>query len=270
MTLRIVFSMSVLAAAVAGQEAIPPDPPKFEVVSIRPAVTNGAPAMREMNFTPVLPGGQYVDSHAYLLGMISFAYGVTNPSITLVGLPDWTTRRLYAVAAKPPAGFPTLPAGENREQVRLMLRSMLEDRFGLRLHDEIRQVQVGSLEVAKGGIKIKASDPPVFPEVEGPVSAAMGNISGRMIGKKSTMDGLTKALVIFLKQPVVDRTGLTGYYDFDIKWKEVSAEESPGFGAEGTSLLLSNLQEQLGLRLSRSLGPAKFWVVDHIEPPTEN
>jgi uncharacterized protein (TIGR03435 family) len=84
---------------------------------------------------------------------------------------------------------------------------------------------------------------------------------------------MAKMLVLFLKRPVIDRTGLQGYYDFDIKW---SAAESPdgqagrGFGAVGSALLTSALQERFGLRLSYGTGPIEYWVVAHVEPPTGN
>ena len=88
------------------------------------------------------------------------------------------------------------------------------------------------------------------------------------------MAGMARMLVIFLKRPVVDSTGLKGYYDFDVKW---SAPESPDgklpadrYGAAGAALLISTLQDQFGLRLTSSTGSVKYWVIDHVEPPTEN
>src|SRR5215469_15083651 len=252
------FAGFLLAAAATAQ---PPDTPvgsKFDTVSIRSVPPNSPPVMREQTFSAVQPGGQYVDSRANLFGMIAFAYEVEDPSIRLVGLPDWVRSQSYEVWAKPAEGSPTLSPAENREQVRRMLRAMLEDRFHLQLHTETRQGHVGFLEVAKGGFKIKEVDPPVPPEKAGFVNAAMGDEGGRIIGKRSTMSGMAHMLVIFLKRPVIDRTGLTGYHDFDVKW---SAPESPdgqparGFGAVGTGLLISALQEQFGLRLSEGSGP---------------
>src|SRR5438067_9432659 len=124
---RIGFA-AFLAAALAAQQ---PTAPKFEVVSIRPVPPNTAPVLRDIDFTPVLPGGQFIDSRTNLLFMIAFAYKVENLSIQLVGLPNWAKDRSFAVAAKPAQGFPALPRAENYEQVRLMMRAMLEDRFHL-------------------------------------------------------------------------------------------------------------------------------------------
>ena len=247
-----------------------PQAPRFEVVSIRLVPPNTPPTMRSQDFTPILPGGQYVHSRADLFEMISFAYQVRNYA-QLVGLPNWARNQSYAVAAKPADGFPVLPPGENREQVRLMLRAMLADRFHLQIHTETRQEPILRLVIGNGGIKIKEVDPPVPPDSEGHVNAAVGDTGGRMIARKATMAGLAVALAIFLKRPVVDQTGLKGYYDFDVRWRvEEPHEPTPGLGAEGEALLISNLQSQFGLRLTKALGPVEYWVVDKVEPPTGN
>ncbi|MBI2686206.1 MAG: TIGR03435 family protein [Acidobacteria bacterium] len=262
-----------LTAALVSQQPKASGPPGFEVVSIRRVPLNAAPILRSQDFTPVLPGGQYIDSRTTLLFMIAFAYNVKFPSRQLVGLPNWAKEQSYAVAAKPAEDFPTLPPAENLERVRLMLRTMLTDRFHLRVHTETRRERVYDLKVANGGIKLQEVDPPVPPAKEGRVNAAMGDSGGRMIGNKSTMAGIATALAIFLKQPVVDRTGLRGYYDFDVRWSapETAREHAPGgLGTEGIGLLISNLRNQFGLIVKKATGPVEYCVVDHVEPPAEN
>jgi len=102
----------------------------------------------------------------------------------------------------------------------------------------------------------------------------MSNDDGGMNGNKSTIAGFATAATIFLKWPVVDRTGLKGYYDFDVKWSAPAAPDgqppSPGLGPEGLGLLISTLQNQLGLRLTKTTGPVDYWLVDHVERPTAN
>lgn len=265
--MRCIWAALFLAGTLAGQPG-----PRFDVVSIRPVPPNLPPVMREQNWTPVLPGGQYVNSRASLLWMIGFAYDVKQ-DLQLTGLPNWAKTQIYSVAAKPAPGFPLLPPDKNTEQVRLMMRAMLADRFHLTLHTETRQERVFHLEVANGGVKLKEVAPPVPPEKEGHVNAAVGNRYGRMIGKKSTMAGIASVLTLFLNQTVVDRTGLKAYYDFDVKWSALEPPDgppSPGFGAEGTALLISALRDQFGLRLVKGTGPVEYWVVDHVEPPSEN
>ncbi|HLH19208.1 MAG TPA: TIGR03435 family protein [Bryobacteraceae bacterium] len=246
-----------------------PAAPRFEVVSIRPVPANAPPVMRDIDFTPVRPGGQFIDSSTNLLWLISFAYQVQDPAVCLVGLPKWAESQSFSVSAKPAEGFPLLPPEENRAQVRAMVRSMLKDRFHLRLHTEDRQEHILSLE--KGGLKIHEVDAPVPPAKDGPVGAAMSDEGGRLIGRKSTMAGLARALVIFEKRPVVDNTGLTGYYDFDIRWKAPErTAESSGLGPDGIALLHAAIEDQLGLRLRAITGTVRYWVVDHVEQPTAN
>ena len=85
---------------------------------------------------------------------------------------------------------------------------------------------------------------------------------------------LARTLVIFLKRPVVDTTGLTGYYDFDVKWRAPDSQDGTphvrGSMGVGFGQLNSVLQDQFGLQLKKSTGDVKHWVVDHIEPPTAN
>src|SRR5438105_875677 len=102
----------VMAGAVVAQHPASFAQPKFEVVSIRSVPPNAPPVMREQTFTPVMPGGQFVDSRTNLLFMIAFAYNVEDPSIRLVGLPDWAKARAFSVSAKPAPDFPTLPPAE--------------------------------------------------------------------------------------------------------------------------------------------------------------
>ena len=128
--------------------------------------------------------------------------------------------------------------------------------------------------LAKGGFKFKEVDPPESPAKARPIGAAMGDDSGRIIGTKSTMTDFAGMLVIFLKRPVVDRTGLKGYYDFDVNWSALETPDRPprstGFGAEGIALLMPVLEHQFGLQLTKATGPVKYWVVDHVERPTSN
>ena len=174
---RTGFAAFFLNSILAAQPTAAPTQPRFDVVSIRAVPPNAPTVMTDPDSTPILPGGGYVDSRAMLHSMIAFAYNV--PSWRqVIGLPNWAENQLFAVAAKPAEDFPALPSHENREQVRLMVRAMLADRFHLQLHTETRKEPVYNLEVAKAGIKIKEVDPPVPPAKEGHVGAAYGDDRG--------------------------------------------------------------------------------------------
>jgi len=255
-------ALVVLASALGAQ-------PKFEVVSIRTVPPNTPPTMREIGFTPVLPGGQYVDSRTGLWSMIAFAYDVKDAANRLLGLPGWAKEASYSVAAKPPAGFSgAVP------QVRLMLQAMLADRFHLQVHHETREEAIYRVEVAKGGLKLREVEAPVPPQQEGYVGVAMGDSGGRLIGQKVTIAGLIRGLSPHIRKPMVDATGLKGFYDFDVKWTAPEASDghtpASSFGPDGAALLISVLQERFGLHLVKSTGPVEYLVVDHVEPPTGN
>jgi uncharacterized protein (TIGR03435 family) len=261
----------VMATVLSAQQS--PAGPAFEVVSIHPVPADAPLVAIDRDSRGVLPGGQYVDPRGSLVSMICFAYNVESSSNRLLGLPGWAKERSFAVSAKAAQDSPTLPPSENYERVRLMLRAMLADRFHLQLHTETRQEEVFSLEIAKGGIKIKQVDPPTGLLKERPVGCALGDDGGHMVGDRSTITSLAGVVSLFLKRPVIDRTGLTGYYSFDVRWSAPETADgppaSPQLGTVGTGLFISALQD-LGFRLRQTKGAVRYWVVDHIEPPTEN
>jgi uncharacterized protein (TIGR03435 family) len=180
----------------------------------------------------------------------------------MFGLPNWAKNETYAVSAKPPDGFLALPSGENREQVRLMMRAMLADRFHLQVHTEARRERISKIEIARGGMKIKEVDPPVPPAKEGHVFATMREDGGvRMIANKS-IEGLARTLTLLMDRTVVDETGLTGYYDFDVNWSGPGAwdgqsPETQFGGPELVGLLISNLQNRFGLHVTGATGPVE-------------
>src|SRR5262245_25188272 len=179
-TKRIIGGMVLGGAiALAAQGNRVSAQPRFAVVSIHPVPSNAPTAYFPDGFTPVLPGGQYIYSRASLLGMIAFAYSIGNPAVQLLGVPKWARDQSYDVAAKPDAGFPALSRAENVAAVRLMMRGLLEERFGLKVHNESRPGRVLSMEVAKGGIKMKEVTEPRDPNsVGGGVDMALDDVSG--------------------------------------------------------------------------------------------
>lgn len=255
----------LLAAALAAQQS-----PVFDVVSIHPVPANAPVVMRTPEFSPIQPGG-YEDSRASLFSMIAFAHGVTNPSQQLEGLPGWAQTQSYSVAARSAGNSQTLSPAENRERVQAMMRAMLADRFRLRLHTETRQEPIFNLAVAGRGIRLTEVPAPAGDEKEGRLDAAWSDSRIRMIARKITMASFARTLQLLLKRPVADQTGLKGYYDIDVQWLSPEADASRStFGETGMSLLISNLQDQFGLRLISARAPVAFWVVDSVERPSEN
>ena len=146
---------------------------------------------------------------------------------------------------------------------------VLTDRFNLQVHKEARQERIYNLELASDGFKFKPVDPP---EIHGQVNAAMGNDGGHVIAKKGTLQDLANTISVLLRRAVTDRTGLQGYYDFNISWSSPETDEpiAPGFGTQAEALLMAALREKFGLRLTPGTGPVEYVVVDHVEPPSQN
>jgi uncharacterized protein (TIGR03435 family) len=152
-----------------------------------------------------------------------------------------------------------------REEFRQMLQTLLADRFKLKVHRESKEMPVYALVVGKDGPKFKESAPDA-------TFSGYGGVNGRnqyMKQTKATMEDLTDSLGIFADRPIVDRTGLTGTYDYRI-------EATPDFRLHGGSEDLSDIsvfaavQEQLGLKLEPQKALIEILVVDHIEKPSAN
>ena len=175
----------------------------------------------------------------------------------------------------------------------LMLRALLENRFQLKIHHEIREGPVYELTVAKGGYRLKPSrgcvpfDPNQLPRQTAPGEVPV-NYCGRMSrggdASRSMVDGtgvdmspriglLTPSIIGFLSEAldrtVIDRTGLTGAFDFRLEWMppRASAEQSDNVNAPS---IFTAVQEQMGLKLKAGKGPVDYLVIDHAEKPSGN
>lgn len=197
-----------------------------------------------------------------LRNMIVMAYGIKD--YQLEG-PDWLSTERFDVAAKFPEALPN-----NREKyngaLSAMMRKMLEDRFKLAIHKGQKTFDVYGLVVGKKGIK--------FQEV--PENGSSSNSDGGVyVGKSLTMNRFAEFLSHRMDLPVVDLTGLKGFYDLSLKWVQESRQSAdtkpllvdtpPG------PTLVDALQDQLGLKLENRKAPIEIVVVDHAErAPTEN
>jgi len=244
---------------------------RFDTVAIHVVSPNAPVPTRPVSFSAILPGGRFIDSYIPLTSIIAIAYGVRN-GLAVVGLPKWAENTDYSITAKAGEDFSAASPEDNDTQVRLMLRTLLSDRFHLQLQIETRDQQGLMLEVGPGGLRINEVTAPIPPEMEGYV---FGNASksggGSITGTKATMARLAQSLTLSLGQPVVDRTGLTGYYDLALRWSGDDQESAVGFGSPAfVAGALQVLREKLGLRLTKTTVPVTTWRVTHVEPPTEN
>jgi bla regulator protein blaR1 len=226
--------------------ASPQQMPAYEVATIKPAEGNGY----------ATPLRVYIQS----------AFGIPVNSIGWVIGPDWINSARYVIQGKPPdsiqKSMQTMTAEERRKQVHLMMQGLLADRFKLKAHFETREMPVYQLIVAKGGPKLKESSD--SSQVQIAVSASA--IRGKCAQIRMFIDALESVPDIG-GRVVTDKTGLSGAYDFLLKWTPMEAASSPD--AEGASLFTA-IEEQLGLKLVPTKGPGQVLVIDHIERPSEN
>ncbi|HEX3373940.1 MAG TPA: TIGR03435 family protein, partial [Edaphobacter sp.] len=159
-----------------------------------------------------------------------------------------------------------------REEQMGMLRKLLTDRFQLSFHREPREFSVYVLETAKGGPKLKDS---AKPEDVPALINVMYPQSIKLPARNVTMGDFASMLQrAVLDRPVVDRTGLTGRYDFDLEWATDESQfngEVPAASADANAApLFTAIQQQLGLRLVATKGPVDALIVDKAERPSAN
>lgn len=225
--------------------------------------------------------------------LIRFAYHVQPFQIS--GGPSWIDSEGYDIEAKVEdpivAELQKLPAEQRVEQMRLMLRSLLTDRFKLNLSHETKELPIYALVVAKGGPKLTPTtvnpNVPASPTAKGPPMGPMMRMSpGRLEAKMTPMSFLAETLG---DQPdlggrlVVDQTGIQGKYDFTLEFAPERPEPLPGTAGgpppgmnappppdPNAPSIFTAVQEQLGLKLEPTKGPVEILVIDKIEKPTEN
>lgn len=242
--------------------------PSFEVASIKPGDPNAGG-----RFGIGFRGVEFVTDNAPLKLMIGFAYDVQYHQ--MFGGPKWIDTDRFTIRARPAGAV--RPAPDNTPRIRLMLQSLLEERFKLALHRETRIQQVYELSVAKGGPKLKPS--------AGPGRDGREGIFGRGRGETTATNMPISALVGFLSQrlgsSVIDKTGLSGKYDFTLSFlPEPNAGDLALFGPpppdaqtpadSGRPSIFSALPEQLGLKLESARGPVEVLIIDHADKPDAN
>lgn len=266
------------AGLLVGQEGVPANtagwPKNFSVVSIKP-VNSVQPG--EWRGQRPEAGGRY-RAVAPADTLIEFALNVRRSQIE--GLPKWAKDTLYAIDAVPPPGAPALPGRQNIEMERPMVQAMLEQRFHLRFHRLEKPMAVLELVIAQGGPKLAEASQEEVATTEAPGAASRAHVSmvaGRMGCKITSEAGQLTSLVNDLsdelQETIIDKTGLTGYYDYTLAWMPGPGETAPTFGspvAPTGASIYGALESQLGLRLKPGRAPVPVVAIDHIEQPSGN
>ena len=252
--------------------------PSFEVAAIKPSnsSTSGGSIMSSSDRLTI--------ENQTIKSLIKYAYKI-NSEDQVTGEPGWISSAKYNIEAKKAeslaAALQKLPPDQREEQNRLMVQSLLADRFKLKVHHETKELPVYALVVAKNGPKL------IPATVTPPTSAGSHTLSGIRISRNGQLTGMAASpsqLAAILERQseigrlVIDKTGLAGKYDFTLQWTPASGSDPLFQGTESAESssnssgpsLFTALQEQLGLKLESTKGPVEVLVVDHIEPPSEN
>ena len=230
------------------------------------------PAYEVATIKPVEPNGYASSLRIYIQG----AFGIPVNSAGWVIGPEWISSARYVIQGKPPDSIRdamrTMSSAERNKEVQLMEQSLLADRFKLKAHFETREMPVYELTVAKGGAKLTE---------DADASKAQAAVSPSMIRGKAVpihaLLGLLESVPDIGGRVVVDKTGLSGTYDFLLKWTPLgTAAPSGGSGASAPTAeaesvqLFTAIEEQMGLKLVAAKEPGQVLVIDHIERPSEN
>jgi uncharacterized protein (TIGR03435 family) len=278
----------------------PPDPnTRFEVVTVKPVANSTGPLGR------FIPTPQRLEYSELPIGWL-LRVALQKPDYQMIGAPGWIDTDRYTIMAKAPEGTP-------QAALTTLLVNLLKDRFQLATHLETRELPMFNLVMARTdgrlGSDLKATPaecqatiaetngaaqaaaagrgaPPPFPPLPGltgPVPCGSGRfLTGNVAASGRTIAQFVPILSDWVGRPVIDQTGLTGLYDFTLKF----APEGRDAGPLGPTLALlgkqvqappldpnapslsAALQEQLGLKLEAARGPVEVVVIDRLEKPT--
>lgn len=319
------------ASGVAQTSAVADKPLAFEVASVRENKTDGDSSSNfeldgNGNVYWVMCEGDKTDpegslfraTNQTLMRYIIFAYklnGTEELALRVhqcpqcapwaglgLDMPGWVANKHYDIEAR-------APYGATKDQMRLMVQSLLAKRFKLVVHKETRQVPVFAIRLEKPGTlgpqlrPHPASDTCAtteFPDAKGPQKSAANADRNRALpipcgmiarlppsvpgrhrigGRKVTLVMAAESLpaqtgLVVFPRPVIDGTGLSGSFDFSLEWTEdMTGDTVVGPNAPGETSgpsIAQALRQQLGLKLVSTKGPVELLVIDHVERPTEN
>ena len=233
---------------------------RFDAASLRPRDHDEPVGIIGMQTFP----GRLLELCASLNDLIWYAYHITwvHPE----GLPDWARKPCTDGSPEYTYDFQaTMPPNTTTDEARQMMQRFLAERFKLAVHWEKREMPVYALVVAPGGFKLKpfqhTDSPPAATKF---VCPAEDPACHRMLMTSRGASQLATVLSNTIDRPVLDKTGLTDAYTFDLRWAGDMSADSP------LPSLADALRDDFGLELKSATAPADTLVVDHAEKPTPN
>jgi uncharacterized protein (TIGR03435 family) len=236
--------------------------PSFEVATIKPSQPDRPGKLFGVQ------GSHFRTVNTTLADMIKFAYGVQDKQI--IGAPSWVESDKFDIEAQPDA-----PGAPNKDQVSMMMQKLLTDRFQLKFHKDTKELPAYVLTAAKTGQKMTKSEVP--DQLPG---LFFTNISpATLTVRNATMDDVCHLFQsAVLDRPVVDQTGITGKWNFLLKWTADESQFSgmgvkvppPSDAADAPPPLFTAIQEQIGLKLDAGKAQIPVLVIDKVEKPSAN
>jgi len=249
---------------VQNQRTIAPEP-SFEVATIKPDPSGVHGLIQGLTIT----GRMLRVKNASVLDLIGFAFDVQLRQV--VNAPAWAGDDRYDVEGVADREGPLA-----RHEVETMMQKLLADRFAFKYHDEKRDMPAFVLDDQKSGWKLAATKSggplPQFsmrPEPEG--------LTVHVVN--ATVDDFTSFLqMVVLDRPVVNNTGLTGHYDFDVTFTPDDSQfgghapksQNPSEGGSVAPNLFEAIRQQIGLRLKAERAAVPVIVIDHVDRPSAN
>jgi uncharacterized protein (TIGR03435 family) len=281
----VLLTVFTCAAAMPAAQA----PIAFEAASVKPNKSGDS----DTSLRPQ-PGGRFSATNAPVQLFITYAYQLQ--LFQLQGGPAWLRTDRFDVVARMEGDSPVLPSASGEATpIMLAMRSLLADRFKLAVHWETQELPLYELVVARPDGKLGPNIRPaavdcvamsaasaaaakegrvINPNTPDRVACGMRNSNGRFQFGGNPMSLFATGLSNQVARTVVDRTGLTGNWDFEFTFTperfrvvRSTGVDAPTTDTDGPSLFTA-IQEQLGLRLESTKGPVKVLVIDHVEQPS--
>jgi len=246
-------------AASCALQAQSAKPLQWDITSVKPISPESCPA--NSGGVGYLPDG-ITASCVPIAFVVQVAYHLMDQT-RILGLPEWTKdpQRLYSIQARVSSEDASAFNQLSRPEKSSMLQPLLAERYHMKAHMEAREIPAYDLVVAKSGSKLKQ------PSADERATSQFGAPNGNVKWVNAPLTNLTFLLGRETGRPVVDKTNLTGKYDFTLEYAPAARAAADEIGKPS---VFTALEEQLGLKLVPSKEPVDVLVIDSIEPPTAN
>ncbi len=249
--------MFLVATGTLAQTTQATPPPAFDVASIHvhtPAPYEGTKIISSPN------DGSFRTVNLPLKAIIEFAFDI--PQSRIVDAPAWTSSQPFDIDAKSgdtlEQRLHDLPSDQAKPLKLAMIQALLADRFGMKTHREQRELPIYVLVVAKSGSKLSPS------KFDGTL---IHHGRDYLNAQGITPPAIAQELARDAGRVVVNKTGISGRFDIDLRWQ---SDDAPPSEDANLPSLFTAVQEQLGLQLESAKGLVEVLVIDDVHPPTDN